>query len=118
MVHERELDYWRSFPANMTREQIAAQLLQDLGLDGTHDVHGGKDGSPLASCQSAVVLNLRGTFSMSSAIFKTAKSVTHLRADLALELIAQCARKLKIYHLSLQASNAPCNALLDCLATR
>src|SRR5215813_9098911 len=38
LVTERELDYTRSFPAALTREQIGLQILQDLGLDGTHSV--------------------------------------------------------------------------------
>ena len=47
MVTERKLDYTRSFPTNMTREEIGLQILQDLGLDGTHSVSGGGNGKPL-----------------------------------------------------------------------
>jgi len=47
MVTERELDYTRSFPTNMTLEEIGLQVLQDLGLDGTHSVSGGRNGRPL-----------------------------------------------------------------------
>jgi hypothetical protein len=47
LVTERELDYSRSFPTNSTREQIGDQVLQDLGLSGTHYVSGGKNGKPL-----------------------------------------------------------------------
>ncbi len=47
LATERELDYSRSIPANSTREQIAELILQDLGLSGTHNVSGGKDGRPL-----------------------------------------------------------------------
>jgi len=47
MVTEREMDYSRLFPTNATREQIGFQILQDLGLDGTHSVSGGRIGKPL-----------------------------------------------------------------------
>jgi len=47
MATERELDYSRSFPTNTSREEIGQQILQDLGLDGTHSVSGGRDGKPL-----------------------------------------------------------------------
>ena len=47
MVTERELDYSRTFPAAATREEIAAQILKDIGLDGTHYVSGGKNGKPI-----------------------------------------------------------------------
>jgi hypothetical protein len=47
MVTERELDYSRSFPTNATREQIGLQILQDLDLDGTHSLSGGRNGKPL-----------------------------------------------------------------------
>src|SRR5690349_24335563 len=43
-VMERELDYSRSFPTNLTREEIASQILRDIGLEGTHVVHGGRNG--------------------------------------------------------------------------
>src|SRR4029450_3196888 len=41
MVKERELDYSRSFPTNLTPNAIAQQILNDLGMDGTHSVSGG-----------------------------------------------------------------------------
>lgn len=44
---ERELDYTRSFPANATPQQIAEQILGDLGLTGTHRVSGGRGGKPV-----------------------------------------------------------------------
>ena len=47
MATERELDYSRSFPTNMAREQIAQQILRDLGMEGAHSVSGGRDGGPL-----------------------------------------------------------------------
>jgi hypothetical protein len=47
LVKERELDYSRTFTPETTREQMAQQILQDIGLDGTHNVSGGKDGKPL-----------------------------------------------------------------------
>ena len=47
MVKERELDYSRTFAADTTPQQVGQKILQDLGLDGTHRVSGGKDGKPL-----------------------------------------------------------------------
>ena len=47
MVTERELDYSRSFPTNLTRDVIAQQILNDLGMDGAHSVSGGRNGRPL-----------------------------------------------------------------------
>ena len=44
---ERELDYTRSFPATMSREEIGRQILQDLGLAGRHSLSGGQNGQPL-----------------------------------------------------------------------
>src|SRR5258706_10315632 len=46
-VKERELDYSRSFPTNLTRDAIAQQILSDLGMDGTHSVSGGGNERPL-----------------------------------------------------------------------
>ena len=66
LVTERELDYTRSFPTNLTREQIGQQILQDLGLDGTHDVHGGRNGMPL-------VINRRHALTPQRITFDTAK---------------------------------------------
>src|SRR5262245_26373024 len=48
MITERELDYSRSFPTNAAREDIARQILRDLGLEGAHAVSGGREGKPLA----------------------------------------------------------------------
>ncbi len=67
MVTERELDYSRSFPTNLTREQIGQQILQDLGLDGTHDVHGGRNGKPL-------VINRRHALATQQITFDPSKS--------------------------------------------
>jgi hypothetical protein len=44
---ERELEYMRSFPPETAREQVAKGILQDLGLDGTHSVSGGRNDKPL-----------------------------------------------------------------------
>ena len=65
MVTERELDYSRSFPTNLTREEIAGQILQDIGLDGTHDVHGGRNGSPLIIDRRRALTPRRITFDSS-----------------------------------------------------
>ena len=46
-VTERELDYSRTFPASLTRDEIAQQILDDLGMDGTHSVSDGDNGEPL-----------------------------------------------------------------------
>ena len=47
MTTEHELDYSRTFPTNITREEISAHILQDIGLDGAHFVSGGRNGQPL-----------------------------------------------------------------------
>jgi hypothetical protein len=62
MVTERELDYSRSFPATATREEIGRQILQDLSLDGTHFVSGGKDGKPVVITRQHALLARRITF--------------------------------------------------------
>jgi hypothetical protein len=62
LVTERELDYTRSFPTNVTREQIAPQILQDLGLDGTHSVSGGRNGRPLVINRQNALSTRRVTF--------------------------------------------------------
>jgi hypothetical protein len=62
MVTERELDYSRSFPTNTTREQIGQQVLQDLGLDGTHSVSGGRNGKPLVVNRQHALNTRRVTF--------------------------------------------------------
>ena len=65
MVTERELDYTRSFPTDVTREQIGQQILQDIGLDGTHYVSGGKDGKPLVVNRQHALIAQRITFDAS-----------------------------------------------------
>lgn len=65
MVKERELDYARSFPSTATREQIAQQILEDIGLDGTHSVGGGKNGKPLVINQQHALTPRRITFDAS-----------------------------------------------------
>lgn len=62
LVRERELDYSRSFPTNLTREVIAQQILNDLGLDGAHSVSGGKDGKPLVIQRQHAMPQRRLTF--------------------------------------------------------
>ncbi|HEV8379241.1 MAG TPA: hypothetical protein VGP99_10355 [Tepidisphaeraceae bacterium] len=62
MVSERQLDYTRSFPATATREQIAGQVLQDIGLDGTHSVSGGRNGQPLVINRQHALAARRITF--------------------------------------------------------
>jgi hypothetical protein len=62
LVTERELDYTRSFPTNMAREQIGLQVLQDLGLDGTHSVSGGRNGQPLVINRQHSLVTRRVTF--------------------------------------------------------
>src|SRR5688572_3521992 len=62
MITERVLDYSRSFAANATREEIAQQILQDLGMDGAHSVSGGRDGKPVAiQREHALPQRLRAT---------------------------------------------------------
>ena len=62
LVKERELDYTRTFPATATREQIGQQILRDLGLDGTQDVSGGKNGKPLVVTRQHALTTRRITF--------------------------------------------------------
>jgi hypothetical protein len=62
LVAERELDYSRSFPTNMAREQIGQQILQDIGLDGTHSVSGGRNGRPLVINRQHALSTRRVTF--------------------------------------------------------
>ena len=62
MVTERELDYSRTFPESATREQIGQQILQDVGLDGTHYVSGGKEGKPIVINRQQALTPRRITF--------------------------------------------------------
>ena len=62
MTTERELDYTRSFPTNLTREEIGLQILQDLGLDGTHSVSGGRNDKPLVINRQHSLSTRRVTF--------------------------------------------------------
>jgi hypothetical protein len=62
IVTERELDYTRSFPTNVTREQIGLRILQDLGMDGTHSVSGGRNGRPLVINRQNALSTRRVTF--------------------------------------------------------
>src|SRR5512140_1748816 len=61
-VTERELDYSRAFPANATREQIGLQILRDLGLDGAHNLSGGRNGEPLIISRQHALTSRRITF--------------------------------------------------------
>jgi hypothetical protein len=65
MVTERELDYARAFPTNVTREYMGQQILQDLGLDGTHSVSGGRNGNPLIVNRQHALRTQRITFDAS-----------------------------------------------------
>ncbi len=61
-VTERELDYSRTFAADVTPEQMGRQILEDLGLDGTHRVTGGKGGKPLIIDRQHSLAQRRITF--------------------------------------------------------
>jgi hypothetical protein len=65
MVKERELDYSRSFPTNLTRDEIAQQILNDLGMDGTHYVSGGGNERPLVIQRQHAMPQRRLTFDAS-----------------------------------------------------
>src|SRR5262249_43233473 len=65
MVTERQLDYSGSFPTNLTREQIGQQILQHIGLDGTYDVSGGRNGKPLVIHRRHALCTRRITFDAS-----------------------------------------------------
>jgi hypothetical protein len=65
LVKERELDYSRSFPTNLTRDVIAQQILNDLGLDGAHSVSGGRNGTPLIIQRQHAMPHRRLTFDSS-----------------------------------------------------
>jgi hypothetical protein len=62
LLTERELDYSRSFPTNITREEIALQILRDLGMDGPHSVSGGRNGQPLVIQRQYALPQRRITF--------------------------------------------------------
>lgn len=62
MVVERELDYSREFPANATPDQMGKQILDDLGLTGTHRVTGGTGGKPLQIDRQQALGSRRITF--------------------------------------------------------
>src|SRR5262245_25020121 len=62
LVTERELDYTRSFPTNMTRDEIAQQILNDVGMDGAHSVSGGRSGRPLVIQRQHALPQRRVTF--------------------------------------------------------
>jgi hypothetical protein len=66
LVKERQLDYSRSFPTNLTRDAIAKQILDDLGLDGTHSVSGGRNGKPLVVQRQHAMPHRRLTFDASA----------------------------------------------------
>jgi hypothetical protein len=62
MVKERELDYSRTFPTNLTRDVIAQQILNDVGMDGTHSISGGRNGRPLVIQRQHAMSQRRLTF--------------------------------------------------------
>ena len=66
LVKERELDYSRAFPTNLTRDAIAQQILDDLGMDGAHSVSGGRDGKPLVIQRQHAMSQRRLTFDASA----------------------------------------------------
>src|SRR5678815_5514877 len=65
LVKERELDYSRAFPPDLTRDVIAQQILNDLGMDGTHSVSGGSYGRPLVIQRQHAMSQRRLTFDAS-----------------------------------------------------
>jgi hypothetical protein len=65
MVKERDLDYSRSFPTNLTRDAIAQQILNDLGMDGAHSVSDGRNGRPLVIQRQHAMPQRRVTFDAS-----------------------------------------------------
>ena len=67
LVTERELDYSRSFPADTTRDEIARQILDDLGMAGAHSVSGGRDGRPLVIQRQHALPQRRITYDASKA---------------------------------------------------
>jgi hypothetical protein len=62
LVAERELDYTRTFPTNLTREEIGRQVLQDIGLEGSHSVSGGRNSRPLVITRQHAPMSRRITF--------------------------------------------------------
>jgi hypothetical protein len=65
MVKERELDYSRSFPTNLTRDEIAQQVLNDLSMEGSYSVSGGRNGNPLVIQRQHAMAQRRLTFEAS-----------------------------------------------------
>ncbi len=65
LVRERELDYTRSFPTNLTRDAIAQQILNDLSMDGAYSVSGGSNGRPLIIQRQHAMSQRRLTFDAS-----------------------------------------------------
>jgi hypothetical protein len=62
LVTERTLDYTRTFPGTVPREEIGKQVLADLGLEGRHYVSGGRDGKPLVITRQHPLANRHVTF--------------------------------------------------------
>lgn len=58
---ERELDYSRQFAADTKPAQMAVQILDDLGLAGSHRVTGGTGGKPLQIDRQHATVNRRIT---------------------------------------------------------
>jgi hypothetical protein len=65
LVKERELDYSRSFPTNLTRDAIAQQILNDIGMDGAYSASGGSNERPLVIQRQHAMQHRRLTFDAS-----------------------------------------------------
>jgi hypothetical protein len=59
---ERELNYPRAFRTEATREEIARQIVADLGLEGRHSVSGGRNGQPLIITRQHAAIARRITY--------------------------------------------------------
>lgn len=59
---EQEMDYSRRFPTDAKPQQIAEQILQDLGLTGTSRISGGTAGKPLQIERQHALATRRITF--------------------------------------------------------
>lgn len=67
-VTERELAYSRTFSGSDTRDQIANQILQDIGLDGSHTVS--KSPQPIVITRQHALATRRITFDNNSGKLK------------------------------------------------
>jgi hypothetical protein len=69
-VVERELTYSRTFPSDTTRDEVANQILADIGLDGSHLLSGGKNNQPLVITRQHAIATRRITFDPAAAKLK------------------------------------------------